>query len=52
MYQTPELEEHNHLEIVGEIVDVVREKISESGFDLDAEQYFIWMYALEPFPEA
>lgn len=39
--------------IIEEIHAIVSKLVAESGYDgLEPEDYFIWMYSVEPFAEA
>jgi hypothetical protein len=42
----------NQISILNALTDAVAEAIDASPFDIEPENYFIWMYSVEPFPEA
>lgn len=42
----------DNMDIIVDIVEMLKEQIEGSNYNVDPETYFIWMYALEPFAEA
>jgi hypothetical protein len=42
----------NQISILNVLTDAVAEAINASPFDIEPDNYFIWMYSVEPFPEA
>ena len=49
---TPEELLTEQISILNVLTEAVREAIEASSLDIDPESYFIWMYSVEPFPEA
>ena len=50
--KTPEELLTEQLIILNTLTEAVREVVEASSLDIDPESYFIWMYSVEPFPEA
>jgi len=50
--KTPEELLKEQINILNALTDAVREVVDGSSLDIDPESYFIWMYSVEPFPEA
>ena len=50
--RTPEELLEEQIGILNALTDAVAEAIDASPFDIEPENYFIWMYSVEPFPEA
>ena len=50
--KTPEELLTEQIVILNTLTEAVREVVEASSFDIDPESYFIWMYSVEPFPEA
>ena len=50
--KTPEELLTEQIVILNTLTEAVREGVEASSFDIDPESYFIWMYSVEPFPEA
>tara|TARA_R100000655_G_scaffold29100_1_gene58904 strand:- start:1697 stop:1918 length:222 start_codon:yes stop_codon:yes gene_type:complete len=40
------------VETLNEINDAIRDAVERSGQNIDPDNYFIWMYSVEPFAEA
>ena len=40
------------IETLNEINDAIRDAVERSGQNIDPDNYFIWMYSVEPFAEA
>ena len=40
------------IETLNEINDAIRDAVEESKLNIDPDNYFIWMYSVEPFAEA
>ena len=40
------------VETLNEINDAIRDAVDESKLNIDPDNYFIWMYSVEPFAEA
>ena len=40
------------IETLNEINDAIRDAVERSGQTIDRDNYFIWMYSVEPFAEA
>ena len=49
---TPEELLTEQISILEALTEAVREVVEASSFDIEPENYFIWMYSVEPFPEA
>ena len=49
---TPEELLTEQISILETLTEAVREAVEASPFDIEPENYFIWMYSVEPFPEA
>ena len=49
---TPEGLLTEQINILNTLTEVVREVVEASSLDIDPDSYFIWMYSVEPFPEA
>lgn len=49
---TPEELLTEQISILEALTEAVREAVEASSFDIEPENYFIWMYSVEPFPEA
>ena len=50
--KTPEELLTEQIVILNTLTEAVREVVEASSLDIDPESYFIWMYSVEPFPEA
>ena len=50
--KTPEELLTEQINILNTLTEVVREVVEASSLDIDPDNYFIWMYSVEPFPEA
>ena len=49
---TPEELLTEQINILNTLTEVVREVVEASSLDIDPDSYFIWIYSVEPFPEA
>ncbi len=50
--ETPEELLTEQIEMFTALTEVVKEVLEGSSADIDPDNYFIWMYSVEPFPEA
>ena len=50
--KTPQELIEEQINVLNALTDAVAEAVEASPFDIEPENYFIWMYSVEPFAEA